>query len=180
MSLPARCGLHWHGRRPAGINGAVQVSLHHRIQVGIANQCSGRLGKRPRTATGVADSHIESPPTLDDLLYRAVHGCGVGDIDFKPHRLPATRFNLGNRRVLLHRFALRGKVRVGFEAEIQHGHARAQRREPVRIGAPEPATRARHQGYLPLQLRLSTQLLHFLLPILSGSALSTHCAFANS
>ena len=37
--------------------------------------------------------------------------------------------------------------------------------ERRRNRTPDPAARARHEGYLPLQLRLSTQLLHFLLPI---------------
>ena len=105
----------------------MQVSLHDRLQVRIADQCCGRLSKRPCTAAGIADSHIESSPTLDDLLYRAVHRCGVGNVDFKPYRLPATRLNLGNGGIPFHRFALRGEVRVGLEVEIQHSHTRAQR-----------------------------------------------------
>ena len=72
----------------AGIDGTVQVSLHDRLQVRIADHCSGRLSKRPCTATGVADSHIESSPTLHNLIYRVVHRCGAGDVDFKPYRLP--------------------------------------------------------------------------------------------
>ena len=51
--------------------GAVQGLLHDRLQARIADHCCGRLSKRPCTATGgVADSHIEWPPTLDVLIYR--------------------------------------------------------------------------------------------------------------
>jgi superfamily II DNA or RNA helicase len=146
-------GLHGNCRRPAGIDRAVQVSLHDCIQVGIADQCSGRLGKRAHPATGVADSHIEPPPTVDDLLDRAVHRRGIGDVDFKSHRFTAASLDLGDGRVLFHRLLLRGKVRVRLEADIQYGHARAQCCEPVRKGAPESAARTRYERNLSLELR---------------------------
>jgi hypothetical protein len=90
--------------------------------VRIADQCCGRLSKRPCSATGVADSHIESSPTLDHLLYRFTAAESVTSTSSPIASPPRASRNGG---ILFHRFALRGEVRVGLEAEIQHGHAHA-------------------------------------------------------
>jgi hypothetical protein len=58
----------------AGAGGAVQVSLHDRLEVRIADHCCGRLSKRPRTATGgVADSRLNlgDGESAEDLKLRS-------------------------------------------------------------------------------------------------------------